>query len=109
MSQADVVVFNVVTLSVARTEPRHGLAGNIDQRGGDRQLGQRTCTQSGETQLAGPEREFPQFTYVNVHGCALYDGDVQGVENCNFESNSRSLSQTIKSVAVIKGFRILED
>ena len=109
MSQADVVVFNVVTLSVARTEPRHGLAGNIDQRGGDRQLGQRTCTQSGETPPAGPEREFPQFTYVNVHGCALYDGDVQGVENCNFESNSRSLSQTIKSVAVIKGFRILED
>ena len=40
MSQTDVVVLNIVTLPVLGTEPSDGLAGDIDQRGGDRQLGE---------------------------------------------------------------------
>ena len=42
MSQTDVVIINIVTLPVLGTEPSHGLPGYIDQRGGDRQLGERT-------------------------------------------------------------------
>ena len=40
MRETDVVVLHIVTLPVLGTEPSDGLAGDIDQRGGDRQLGQ---------------------------------------------------------------------
>ena len=41
--QTDVVMLNIVTLPVRGAEPSHGLLGNIDQRGGDRQLREGAC------------------------------------------------------------------
>ena len=43
--QTDVVMLNIVTLPVRGAEPSHGLVGNVDQRGGDRQLGEGACQQ----------------------------------------------------------------
>ena len=41
--QTDVVMLNIVTLPVRGAEPSYGLVGNVDQRGGDRQLGEGAC------------------------------------------------------------------